>query len=108
LGSESRPIYDVKRRIIACLVGQPHDPTYADSVEASYQFMMHAAAEAQLKQKEHARGVYSVINVGVTHGKGTKMPVTVSNHEHSDLAGSLLGNKHIQRLATFASGESES
>jgi hypothetical protein len=105
--SQLRPIYDIHRRIIACLAGQPQDFSYAVAVKTVHQFITAQGEAAQFKQSElqHDRGHFPVINVGVTHGNGTTMPINLNNQGHSSTAKSLLGNPDIQRLASFADGE---
>lgn len=68
--------------------------------------MMHASSAEYFHDDEtrHRRESHPVLNVGVIHSKGTIEPTNLSNKRHAALAGRLLANPDIQRLAIFASG----
>jgi hypothetical protein len=99
---------DRQGRIIACLVGQPRDPSYAAAAKQAYQFLETLRGQERFSPKErsHKRGSYPAIHIGTTYGYGLSTPLTLANKGHEALAQRLLGDKNIARLATFASGES--
>ncbi|TFK76059.1 hypothetical protein BDN72DRAFT_867771 [Pluteus cervinus] len=61
------------------------------------------AADFHKKEKDHRRGVFPAINIGVTHGKGTPHPIQLSAGTHSAMMRRLLEDADMQRLAFFAS-----
>ncbi|KAG6888718.1 hypothetical protein C0992_007677 [Termitomyces sp. T32_za158] len=104
-GEKSHPIMDKGGRIIAVLVGQPQEIAYCASARTAYDVIIcEASTECfQRDQTHHCRGTFPVLNVGVFHGKGTLQPINLDGGDHTSLAGCLLADQDIQRLATFAS-----
>lgn len=105
----SRPIVDKKKRVVAVLAGQPKDAGYATATDAAFLSIIKEGDAASFHPKEthHRRGAFPAINVGVTHGKGTKSPVYLNNHQHGPMMDRLLADPNVQRLAAFASSESK-
>ena len=54
--------------------------------------------------RRHRRGLFVAISVGLSYGKGQRLPGWLDNKQYSGLADGLLGNEHINRLAGFADG----
>ncbi|KAG6851648.1 hypothetical protein C0991_007323 [Blastosporella zonata] len=102
---ETRPILDRNNRVIAVLVGQPAVDDFQGSANAAYDALSRGRQSGFFASGSlsHHRGRYPVLNVGVTHGKGTSWPVYLNNHENNDVARLLLEDTHIKRLANFAS-----
>ncbi|KAJ7180004.1 hypothetical protein C8R43DRAFT_941738 [Mycena crocata] len=105
-GYDPRPLVDAKGRIFAVLVGQPKRNDYADAVAHVYELLCKEGAAAAFPSNmcQHRRGLFAVINVGLSYGKGQKAPSFLRNGKYAAAADRLLANKHVQRLATFASG----
>ncbi|KAJ7737112.1 hypothetical protein B0H16DRAFT_1326103, partial [Mycena metata] len=98
------PIFDANGRIIAVLAGQPRDPHYAAAARAAFRAIMDAGAEARFPadMRRHRRGLFAALNVGLSYGKGQKVPCWLNNKEYTGLVDGLLANRHIKRLACFA------
>lgn len=56
--------------------------------------------------RRHRRGLFAAVSVGLSYGKGQRLPAWLDNKEYSGLAEGLLGNEYINRLAGFADGSS--
>jgi hypothetical protein len=54
--------------------------------------------------RQHRRGLFAAINVGLSYGKGQSTPTWLHNNAYEGLVARLLANEHLNRLATFASG----
>ena len=71
--------------------------------------MLNAATLAQFTEKErnHRRASNSAaLNVGISYGKGSVKPSNLTNKSrHVPLLESLLANKDLKRMASFADGE---
>ncbi|KAJ6473442.1 hypothetical protein C8R47DRAFT_987457 [Mycena vitilis] len=102
--SDPRPIIDCHGRIIAVLVGQPKDPTYATAVKAAYSTITQEglAARFPADMRKHRRGLFAAINVGLSYGKGQTAPSWLRN-DYAELTDRLLADKNVIRMATFAS-----
>ncbi|KAJ7092255.1 hypothetical protein C8R44DRAFT_596116, partial [Mycena epipterygia] len=100
-------IVDAKGRIIAVLGGQPNDPTYAASAVAVYSVLMQEATAAHFPASlaKHRRGPFITINVGLNYSKGQRTPSRIDGGEYAPIVHRLLGNKHVQRMATYANAE---
>ncbi|KAJ7676313.1 hypothetical protein B0H14DRAFT_3101988 [Mycena olivaceomarginata] len=70
------PLHFLKGRIFAVLAGQPRDPSYKTSVAAAFGAIMQEGTAARFPaiMRKHRRGLFAVINVGLTFGKGAKVP----------------------------------
>ncbi|KAG6809119.1 hypothetical protein H0H92_001475, partial [Tricholoma furcatifolium] len=88
-------------QIFAVLIGQPDDPSYAESCRLATEAIMEEGRSATFSPAElnHKRGAFPAVNVGVTMGLGATYP---TNLAHSSMMDRLLSNPHIQRLAHFA------
>ncbi|KAJ7790143.1 hypothetical protein B0H14DRAFT_2396692, partial [Mycena olivaceomarginata] len=103
------PLVDLHSRVFAVLVGQPCKHKYQASVRATYNRITAEgiAAGFPAHMRKHRRGLFAVINVSLTYGKGCATPSWLNNKEYcciSPLAERLLANPHINRMANFASG----
>ncbi|KAJ7907726.1 hypothetical protein B0H13DRAFT_1879351 [Mycena leptocephala] len=83
-GFDARPLVDSKGRVFAALAGQPRKDAVAD-------------------MRNHRRGLFAVINVGLSYGKGQSIPSWLYNKSYDDLADRLLNDPDIARMAHFAS-----
>jgi hypothetical protein len=91
------------------LVGQPRDPGWAADVLEAYRLItaegMAAAFPAAMRK--HRRGLFAVINVGLSYGKGQTTPSCLRvDPEYAGIAERLLSSPAICRMAAFASGTS--
>ncbi|KAJ7460015.1 hypothetical protein B0H11DRAFT_2316110 [Mycena galericulata] len=104
-GIDPRPLVDAQGRVFAVLAGQPNTARYADSVAAAYRAIRDAGAAANFssEMRKHRRGLYAVVNVGLSYGKGQAMPSRLHHPLHGDMAEGLLANEHVCRMAHFAS-----
>ncbi|KAJ7500711.1 hypothetical protein B0H11DRAFT_1714051 [Mycena galericulata] len=103
--SDPRPLIDAQGRVFAVLAGQPDTTKYTDSVAAAYRAIRDAgtAANFSSEMRKHRRGLYAVVNVGLSYSKGQTAPSRLHHRVHGDMAERLLGNEHICRMAHFAS-----
>ncbi|KAJ7474682.1 hypothetical protein B0H11DRAFT_2282213 [Mycena galericulata] len=104
-GIDPRPLIDAQGRVFAVLAGQPNAARYADSVAAAYRAIRDAGAAANFssEMRKHRRGLYAVVNVGLSYGKGQTIPSRLHHRLHGDMAEGLLANEHVCRMAHFAS-----
>ncbi|KAJ7467357.1 hypothetical protein B0H11DRAFT_1921395 [Mycena galericulata] len=104
-GIDPRPLIDAQGRVFAVLAGQPNTAPYADSVAAAYHAIRDAGASANFssEMRKHRRGLYAVVNVGLSYGKGQTMLSRLHHPLHGDMAEGLLANEHVCRMAHFAS-----
>lgn len=56
------------------------------------------------EEQDHKRGRFPAINDGIYHGQGSAAPHRLANG-HEEMTAKLRENVHINRMATFASGE---
>ncbi|KAJ7805372.1 hypothetical protein B0H14DRAFT_2190781, partial [Mycena olivaceomarginata] len=103
-GYDPHPLVDLHGRVFAVLVGQPCKHEYQASVHAAYDRITAEgiAAGFPAHMRKHRRGLFAVINVGLTYGKGCAAPSWLNNKEYSPLAERLLADPHINRMANFA------
>jgi hypothetical protein len=101
-----RPILDSAQRIIMVLVGSPEDPTFRQACIRFFHAVMREGSNASFSkaQRDHLRGKFPALNLGVTHGKGTLQPINLNNGPHTEMVKRLIGSEDAQRLASFASG----
>lgn len=94
-------------KVLAVLVGQPQSLDYAESAREVYRAMSDAASLEKFKpdEKNHRRGDFPVLNLGVTFPLGGRSPTNLNAGGHERAAAELLQNPHVSRMATFASGE---
>ncbi|KAJ7209357.1 hypothetical protein B0H12DRAFT_1030471 [Mycena haematopus] len=102
--STAKPIVDCKGRIIAVLAGQPNNAEYRQSVELAFDAICNAGSEAcfPASMRKHRRGLFAAMNVGLSYGKGTKVPCWLNNKAYTGIAEQLLADRHIKRMAGFA------
>ncbi|KAJ7318248.1 hypothetical protein DFH08DRAFT_714882 [Mycena albidolilacea] len=102
--STPRPLIDANGRIIAVLAGQPRNDAYRLAVERAFQTISDAAVEARFpaSMRRHRRGLFAVMNVGLSYGKGQTTPCWLNNKEYTGIADSLLEDQDIGRMAGFA------
>ncbi|KAG1886449.1 hypothetical protein F4604DRAFT_1917243 [Suillus subluteus] len=103
-GCTPHVLLDSGKRIIGVLAGRPKDDSWKDTAEAACDAMEQARGQCVFRDvdKEHRRGRYPCLAVGVSYGGGQQIPGNLL-HSKSNRAAiqSLLGNKAIQRLAGF-------
>ncbi|KAJ7231740.1 hypothetical protein B0H12DRAFT_1007985 [Mycena haematopus] len=99
-----RPLIDRNGRIIAVLAGQPSSDAYAAAVRRAFVAISQAGADARFppQMHKHRRGLFAVINVGLSYGKGQRIPSWLHNKEYDGLADQLLADEDIGRMASFA------
>ncbi|KAJ7807613.1 hypothetical protein B0H14DRAFT_2381176 [Mycena olivaceomarginata] len=92
-------------RIFLVLVGQPRDSGYPACVNCAYNFIKEQGAASHFPAEfcKHWHGLFAAINVGLTFGKGPKLPTWIDNKTYTSLAERLLNHKDIARMAHFAS-----
>ncbi|KAJ7048973.1 hypothetical protein C8F01DRAFT_1213543 [Mycena amicta] len=103
-GYDAKPLADATGRVFGVLAGQPSDPTYAATVALAYAAVIRegAAARFPASMRKHRRGLYAVINVGISYGQGQTAPAWLQS-EYEDTAEHLLADVHVARMAAFAS-----
>ncbi|KAJ7898755.1 hypothetical protein B0H13DRAFT_2234274 [Mycena leptocephala] len=103
-GYTPRPLADKNGRIFAVLAGQPCKDDYAAAVQRAFTAISQAGTEARFpaSMRKHRRGLFAAINVGLSYGKGQKVPCWLNNKEYTSLADELLANEDIGRMASFA------
>ncbi|KAJ7172954.1 hypothetical protein C8R43DRAFT_873833 [Mycena crocata] len=104
-GYDARPLVDAQGRIFAVLAGQPRDPTYAAAVHRVYQKMTEEAAGVHFPYdlRHHRRGLFAAVNVGLSYGKGQRVPCWLQNGAYTDMVSRLLKDPDVERMANFAS-----
>ncbi|KAJ7200511.1 hypothetical protein GGX14DRAFT_400506 [Mycena pura] len=104
-GVSARPIADTSGRIFAALAGQPDNHEWRTAVSRAYDVVKQegAAAKFPADMRKHRRGLFAVINVGLSYGKGHKAPTQLDAKIYAPLVDRLLTNKDIARMANFAS-----
>lgn len=97
--------------VIAVLCPPLKDPSYRIDCETAFRTISDEGELALLRglftvaERNHRRGKFAAVNFGVFHGNGTGGAVNLKNGDHDPMIRRLRGNKAIQRLATFGSGE---
>ncbi|KAJ7073290.1 hypothetical protein B0H15DRAFT_957355 [Mycena belliarum] len=104
-GFDARPLVDARGRIFAVLAGQPRDAGWASAVERVYRVVSAegTAASFPAKMHHHRRGLFAAVNVGLSYGKGQRIPSRLLNPRYDLMLDRLLKNPDIDRMATFAS-----
>lgn len=108
--SEARPFIDEAGRIFAIAAGKPCDKSYDQAANNAFQAIQDTGTGVKFNAKSttHRRGGFPALNVGVSYGKGQKQPESLKTDPYSDILLGLLENPAISRLASFASGTSQS
>ncbi|KAF8147410.1 hypothetical protein K438DRAFT_1626191 [Mycena galopus ATCC 62051] len=99
ISSTARPIVDCHGRIIAALVGQPDKAGYAASAREAFKAKCREREAAQFAASQHRCGLFPAAHCGLMYSKGQSVPSWM----HTLLTQCLLSNKHIRRMAIFAS-----
>ncbi|KAJ7084525.1 hypothetical protein B0H15DRAFT_751412, partial [Mycena belliarum] len=104
-GFQARPIVDAHGRIVAVLAGQPRGADYAAAALSAFDVLEEErkAANFRAAMATHRRGGYVALHVGLSYGKGQRVPSWLDNGAYNPLLERLLANPSINRLATFAS-----
>ncbi|KAJ7472627.1 hypothetical protein FB451DRAFT_1134182 [Mycena latifolia] len=104
-GFDPRPLVDAHGRIFAVLVGQPRDAAWAAAVNQAYHDITAEGAAATFSRdmRNHRRGLFAALNVGLSYGKGQTAPSRLLNPKYDGLLNRLLSNPAIERMANFAS-----
>ncbi|KAJ7667127.1 hypothetical protein B0H17DRAFT_950658, partial [Mycena rosella] len=100
------PLVDAHGRIFAVLVGQRRDSVWDADVLEAYQLITAEgmAATFPTTMRRHRRGLFAVINAGLSYGKGQTVPSALRvDPQYAGIAERLLGSMAIQRMAAFAS-----
>ncbi|PBK80517.1 hypothetical protein ARMGADRAFT_878972, partial [Armillaria gallica] len=102
--SDPRPIVDRHGRIVAVMAGQPHDPTYSAACMKAYDQITAEGEGANFcRASKHRRGAFPAVNVGISYGKGQKVPAHLQNSVLAAIVNRLVGSKAVVRMATYAS-----
>lgn len=64
------------------------------------------AASFKAAMAKHRRGPFVGLHIGLSYGKGQRIPSRLNNGAHAQLLERLIGDSDVIRMATFASGES--
>ncbi|KAK0430349.1 hypothetical protein EV421DRAFT_1672427, partial [Armillaria borealis] len=103
-GFDPRLIVDNKGQIVAVIAGQPHDPSYsAACMDAHDEIMQEGAAANFCKASSHHRGRFPAVNVGISYGKGQRVPSRLQNGALAAIVNRLIGSEAVMRMATYAS-----
>ncbi|KAF8147188.1 hypothetical protein K438DRAFT_1910574 [Mycena galopus ATCC 62051] len=105
LRSDARPLLDSKGRVFLVLAGQPTDNGYPEAVSRAYDAIKKEGMRADFPpdMRNHRRGLFAAMSVGLILGQGQKIPTWLDNGDRTDLAQRLLANEHIARMAHYAS-----
>lgn len=103
------PILDNQRRCIAALLGQPYGNDWKVNVhDKIYEAMTASAKKCTFtdKQKDHRRGTYRCLGIGISFGGGQQRPGNLRNgvKNRAQLDG-LLNLECFKRLAGFIDSE---
>ena len=99
-----QPITDCLGWVIAVLAPSPSDSSYVNSTKLAYEKMKYEAAHANLNSKElldPKRGDFHALNIGLSYGNGHTHPTYSNGGRYQKIADALLGDVHIQRLASY-------
>ncbi|PPR04248.1 hypothetical protein CVT26_004193 [Gymnopilus dilepis] len=106
----SCPILDAEERVVGAFCGRVSDPGYLEACQNTYKLFEAAGEHSGLKEDavDNRRGYFPVINIGITHGKGTRHPVNLhegknSPSKYESLAREILHDPSLNRIADFQS-----
>ncbi|PBK70858.1 hypothetical protein ARMSODRAFT_844621, partial [Armillaria solidipes] len=103
-GYDPRPIVDRCGRIVAVMAGQPHDPTYSATCMDAYDEIMAEGEGANFhRASKHRRGTFPAVNMGISYGKGQKVPARLQNGVLAAIVSRLVGSEAVIQMATYAS-----
>ncbi len=74
-------------------------------MEAFDEIMLEGEAAKFRKSSGHHRGHFPAVNVGISYGKGQKVPSRLQNGVLAAIVSRLVGSQAVIRMATYASGE---
>ncbi|KAK0475352.1 hypothetical protein EDD18DRAFT_1089942 [Armillaria luteobubalina] len=99
------PIVDHEGCIVAVMAGQPHDPSYsAACMEAHDTILREGTAVNFCKPStSHRHGDFPAVNVGISYGKGQRVPLRLQNSALAAIINRLVGSEAVMRMATYAS-----
>ncbi|KAK0482950.1 hypothetical protein EDD18DRAFT_1084577, partial [Armillaria luteobubalina] len=100
-----RPIVDREGRIVAVMAGQPHDPSYSAACMEVHDAILREGAAANFckPSTSHRRGDFPAVNVGISYGKGQRVPSRLQNGALAAIINRLVGSEAAMRMATYAS-----
>ncbi|KAK0483110.1 hypothetical protein EDD18DRAFT_1043054, partial [Armillaria luteobubalina] len=104
-GFDPRPIVDREGRIVAVMAGQPHDPSYSAACMEVHDAILREGAAANFckPSTSHRRGDFPAVNVGISYGKGQRVPSRLQNGALAAIINRLVGSEAVMRMATYAS-----
>ncbi|KAJ7243702.1 hypothetical protein C8J57DRAFT_1083566 [Mycena rebaudengoi] len=103
--STSHPLVDLQDRIFAVLVGQPCDEAYAQAARRVFDLIRREgnASAFPSSMSKHRRGPFPALNVGLSYGKGQRVPSFLDNGIYASMLARLVGDPDVKRMATSAS-----
>ncbi|KAJ7898170.1 hypothetical protein B0H14DRAFT_2332259, partial [Mycena olivaceomarginata] len=98
-------LLDSEGPIFLIIAGQPRDEQYRAAVSRVYAFLKKESEDAAfpLDMRRHRRGLFAIITVGLTFGKGQTAPTWLHNKSYTGLTNWLLADPDISRMAGFPS-----
>jgi hypothetical protein len=98
-------LIDLTNWIFAVLAGRPNDLTYMEAVANAAHTIDREGSNTTFspEEKDHRRGLYPAVSIGVSYGNGQTELAFLSRHNHDKILSRLTNDPSIQRLATFAS-----
>ncbi|KAK0439090.1 uncharacterized protein EV420DRAFT_1279737 [Desarmillaria tabescens] len=103
-GFDPRPIVDCKGRIVAVIAGQPRDPSYSAACMEVHDDILREGQTANFRKNCHGRrGGFPAVNVGISYGKGQKVPSRLQNGVLAGIINRLVGSEAVRRMASYAS-----
>ncbi len=85
---------------------QPSDPAYESScMEAFDEIMLEGEAAKFHKSLSHHHRHFPAVNVGISYGKGQKVPSHLQNSALAAIVSQLMSSKAVIQMATYVSGE---
>jgi hypothetical protein len=102
-GQQPRPILDSEDRVVAVLAGRPKNPRFLEAADLACRAIFEEGKSVSFKHSErnHVRGLFPAINVGVARPPGSPEPANLS--AHPQMVARLLANSNVQILASYAS-----
>jgi hypothetical protein len=106
-GRSPRSITDRTGARIAVLAGRPDDIDFRKACADAYNAIQIEGAQIKFEddQLRHKRGDFPAVNIGVSHGGGTKEPTNLNVGRAAGAAERLLQNEGLRRLSEFQDGE---
>ncbi len=104
--SDPRPIVNRQGHIVAVMAGQPHDLTYSAACMNAYDQIVAEGEGANFRQaSKHHRGTFPAVNVGISYGKGQKVPACLQNGILAAIVNQLVSSEAVIQMATYANGK---